>query len=386
MAVQIQVRRGTKAQLNTVMGGGSPLAQGELGFTTDTNEVYVSDGSAAHLVGKVMVGLLAARPAAGVSGRIYHATDDGGTFVDNGSSWTDVSGGITNLDDVADGTTYGKVLNTYLDTNRPDGVYNGTGKLTGATIQSHIDDTAKHREINDSGTATTDLWSADKIGTEIDNAIAGLDIQKDVLDIQTDATLDPGASPTQGDRYIITNAGALHANFGTITGVADGDIVGFNGTTFVVSYDVSTEGEGALVWDRDSDTFQKWDGTSWSEFGGLSGVTAGTGLSKSGNTINAGAGDGIDVAADTISVDVTDIIGHGLSEDGSNNIRVGGQGNGIGGGNGTNLFVQSDSTTGTSVAPVSVTANGVGVTIDDDSLGHTTGTIEVVKVDGGTFV
>lgn len=369
MAVQIQVRRGTKAQLDTVMAGGSPLAQGELGFTTDTNEVFVSDGSAAHLVGKVMVGLLASRPAAGISGRVYHATDDGGTFVDNGTSWADVSGGITDLDDIADGTTYGKVLNTYLDTNRPDGVYNGTGKLTGATIQSHIDDSAKHREINDSGTSATDLWSASKIGTEIDTAIAGLDIQKDVLDIQTDATLDPGASPTQGDRYIITDSGALHANFGTITGVGDNDIVGFNGSNFVVSYDVSTEGEGALVWDRDSDTFQKWNGTSWSEFGGLSGVTAGTGLSKTGNTINVGAGDGIDVAADTIAVDVTDILGDGISEDGSNN-----------------LTVNADATTGATVAPVSVGANGVGVQIDNDSLNHTAGVIEVVKVDGGSFV
>jgi len=45
------------------------------------------------------------------------------------------------------------------------------GSNSHSTIDSHIGDAAKHREINDSGTAATDLWSADKIGTEIDNSL-----------------------------------------------------------------------------------------------------------------------------------------------------------------------------------------------------------------------
>jgi hypothetical protein len=385
MAIQIQVRRGTKAQLDTVMAGGSPLAAGELGYTTDTHEVFVSDGSSAHLVGGVLVGLLADLPSAGISGRMYHATDSDATFVDDGSAWVDVSSGISSLDDVADGITYGRVLNTYLDSNRVDGVYNGTDKLTGATIQSHLDDATKHREINDSGSAATDLWSAEKIQLAIDQMAAGLDFQADVLNIQTDATLDPG-TPSVGDRYIITASSALNANFGTIAGIGDNDIVEYNGTAFTVVFDVSAQGEGVLVWDQASDTYQKYDGTSWSEFGGLSGVTAGSGLSKTDNTMNVGAGDGIDVAADSISVDVTDLLGTGLSEDGSNNIRVATQGNGIAGGDGTTLSVAADSVTGATVAPVSVTADGVGVSVDNDSLAHTAGVISVVKVDGGSFV
>jgi len=386
MAVQIRVRRGTKGQLDTVMGGGSPLVSGELGFTTDTNEVFVSDGTSAHLVGKVMLDTFANRPAAGVSGRLFHATDTDATYVDDGTTWVDVSGGISDLDDIADGTTYGKVLNTYLDGNRPDGLWDGSAKLTASGIRNHINDVAKHREINDSGSAATDLWSADKIGTEIDNALAGLDFQPDVLDIQTDATLDPGATPSTGDRYIISASATLHANFGTITGIGDDDIVEYNGSAFVVAYDISAEGEGALTWDQDSNTFQKWDGTSWEEFGGLSGITAGLGLTKSSNTLNVGPGDGIDVAADTVSVDVSDLVGTGIEDDGSNNFRLASQGNGIAGGAGSTLSVQADSTTGATVAPVSVVANGVGVTIDNDSLTHTAGTIEVVKVDGGSFV
>lgn len=386
MAVQIRVRRGTKAQLDTVMGGATPLVSGELGYTTDTSEVFVSDGSNAHLVGKVMLDTFANRPAAGVSGRLFHATDTDATYVDDGTTWVDVSGGISDLDAISDGTTYGKVLNTYLSTNRPDGLWDGSAKLAGSVIRTHLNDTAKHREINDSATGTTDLWSADKIGAAIDNAIAGLDFQADVLNKQTDASLDPGGSPATGDRYIITAASALHANFGTITGIGDNDIVEYNGTAFEVAYDVSVEGEGVLVWNRNDDVYEQYDGTSWTEFGGLSGVTAGTGLSKTGNTLNVGAGDGIDVAADTVAVDVSDLVGIGIEDDGSNNFRLAAQGDGITGGAGTTLSVQADSTTGATVAPASVGSNGIGITIDNDSLTHTTGTIEVSKVDGGSFV
>ncbi len=89
--------------------------------------------------------------------------------------------------------------------------------------------------------------------------------QQPVLDIQTDATLDPGASPTNGDRYIITDSGALNANFGTITGVGNGDIVEFDGTNFVIAWDASVQGEGAQVWDKDSSAAYQYNGTAWGQ-------------------------------------------------------------------------------------------------------------------------
>jgi len=49
MAVTIRLRRGTKAQLDTLMGS-TPMQSGEVGFTTDTKEVFVSDGTNAFLV------------------------------------------------------------------------------------------------------------------------------------------------------------------------------------------------------------------------------------------------------------------------------------------------------------------------------------------------
>lgn len=124
------------------------------------------------------------------------------------------------------------------------------------------------------------------VKSAIESGLSGLDFQKDVLAKQVDATLDPGASPTLGDRYIITDAGALHANFGSIAGLEDNDIVQFDGSEFIVAYDVSVQGEGALVWNRDQDYFERFDGTSWDEFGGLAGVTAGDGLTKTGNTLS----------------------------------------------------------------------------------------------------
>ncbi len=203
------------------------------------------------------------------------------------------------------------------------------------------------------GTAQTDAINL----SQLQGAVSGLDFQADVLDKQTDATLDPGATPTTGDRYIITNAGSLHANFGSITGVGDNDIVQYDGTDFIVSYDVSAEGEGALAWDESANVFQLWDGTSWEGFGGLSGVTAGDGLDKTSNTM---------------FVKVSDLVGTGIEDDGSNNFRLATQGNGIAGGNGSTLSVNPDATTGGDTAPVTVGADGVGVdvtSLDGDHLG-----------------
>ena len=139
----------------------------------------------------------------------------------------------------------------------------------------------------------------------VDSAIAGLDFQADVLDVQVDNTLDPGASPTTGDRYIITNSASLHANFGTITGVGDNDIVEYDGANFVVVYDVSVEGSGAIAWSTADSAFQYYDGTNWGQFGGIDALVAGVGLVKSGNVINVNLGAGISqLPTDEVGIDV----------------------------------------------------------------------------------
>lgn len=138
----------------------------------------------------------------------------------------------------------------------------------------------------------------------VDQALTGLDFQADVLNTQTDNTLDPGATPATGDRYIITDPANLNANFGSITGVAAGDIVEYDGTNFKVVYDVSTEGSGALAWDRAAAQFVYYN-TSWTGFGGLDSLVAGSGLAKTGNTLNVNMGAGIaQLPTDEVGLDL----------------------------------------------------------------------------------
>jgi len=154
-----------------------------------------------------------------------------------------------------------------------------------------------------SGTNTTQIATTAFVKAAIDLSIAGLDFQSDILTKQTDATLDPGAAPTLGDRYIISNTAALHANFGAIAGVGNNDIVQYDGSAFVVSYDVSVQGTGAISWNRGPNYFEYYNGSSWGEFGGLAGITAGAGLTKTSNTLDVVAADAsIQVNADSLQV------------------------------------------------------------------------------------
>ncbi|OQW46493.1 MAG: hypothetical protein A4S09_16380 [Proteobacteria bacterium SG_bin7] len=127
--------------------------------------------------------------------------------------------------------------------------------------------------------------------SQLDAALAGLDFQKDINALVADAsTTSPGTglpAAATGQRYILeSGTGSLHAGWGSISGVGNNDIVEYNGTAWVVAYDVSVLGEGALVWNRDQNYFMRWDGSTWNEFGGLAGITAGAGLLKSGNVLS----------------------------------------------------------------------------------------------------
>lgn len=156
-------------------------------------------------------------------------------------------------------------------------------------------------DLNFGGTHTLKNLSAPTDPTspvrliDLDNLKAGLDFQADVLATQVDGTLEPTASvlPDNENRYVVTDAATLNAAFGTIVGLEDGDIIQKSGDDYVVAYDVSVKGPGVLVWDRLASKFQKWDGTNWSEQGGLSGVTVSAGLSKEGNVLSVKFGAGV---------------------------------------------------------------------------------------------
>lgn len=58
---------------------------------------------------------------------------------------------------------------------------------------------------------------------------------------------------------------------------------------------------------------------------------------------------------------------------------------GLVGGGGTALAIKPDVTTGATVCPITIGTNGAGVTVDNSSIIHTSGTLSVNIVDGGTF-
>ena len=64
-------------------------------------------------------------------------------------------------------------------------------------------------------------------------------------------------------------------------------------------------------------------------------------------------------------------------------------GNGLSGGgdltSSRTINIDNDTETGATVAPLSITANGLGVTVDNSSITHTSGEITVSLVDGGAF-
>ena len=141
--------------------------------------------------------------------------------------------------------------------------YNKAGDTLGGVMN------AGGYEITSVGAPTGPNSAARKI--DVENAISGLNWQQDINGVQVDATLDPGAAPVEGDRYVLTDVAALHANFGVIAGVANNDIVEYIGGAFVVSFDVSADAkaEGAIAWDSTAKTYQRYVNGSWGSFGGL---------------------------------------------------------------------------------------------------------------------
>jgi hypothetical protein len=101
----------------------------------------------------------------------------------------------------------------------------GAGSNSHSTIDTHLGDATKHRQINDSGTSNTDLFSAAKIlqlVADINTAVTGSLIYKGGYDASTN-TPKLAATPiaiTQGWTYVVTTGG----NFFT-EAVQPGDMI-----------------------------------------------------------------------------------------------------------------------------------------------------------------
>lgn len=309
MAQTIQVKRGTRAELSTY----GALKAGEMGFCTDTKEIYIGDGTSNSMVGRALSGPETSRPAPASVGRLYYVssgTNIGYLYFDDGAAWrrvnaqklTDLTGTV---DDVTDGSTYAKVLKADITAGHPNKVSDGTNTKTAAEIKTHIDDATKHRLINDTGTAITDLWSAQKIKNEIELAKHNIEAQASIKDQNLTA---PPASPAEGERYIIP-AGATGVWSGKTSQIAE-----YQSAAWV--YYVPAVGWTAYV--DDEQKIYSWNGTAWVRTGGaLQTITAGSGLTGGGQadavTLNIGAGNGITVDADAITVTA----GKGITVDAS---------------------------------------------------------------------
>lgn len=252
--IPVKIRRGTRAQLD-----GITLADSELGFTTDTKEVYCGDGSTNHLIGGVQFDLIGNRPAAGVPGRIFVGTDNGATYIDDGTNWNNVSSSVTlatisgDLDDIDDGSTYGKVLLTEISAGRVSRVSDGSNISTALQIRNHIDDTTSHFIINDIGAADDETWSSNKITAAIAAVSQGLDPQDSVI---SQTSLAVSVSPSLGDRYISTTTGTAADGGGAISA---GNIYKWNGST----WDETAKSEGMHCWDETLNAAYVYNGTSW---------------------------------------------------------------------------------------------------------------------------
>nr|WP_312578332.1 DUF2793 domain-containing protein [Sedimentibacter sp.] len=291
----ITIRQGLKTNL-----AASTLALGEMGFCTDTKEVYIGDGTDNILTGRAMSGTEASRPSAGNLGRLYYVTSGnnmGYLYFDTGSIWTKVNAQkITDLsgslDDVTDGLSYSKVNKADITNGQVNKISDGINTKTAAEIKTHIDDATKHRVINDSGTSSTTLWSSQKTNSEIYNAIRGLEWQDSV---KSKTVTTPPSTPVKGDRYIIP-AGA--------TGVWSSK------TNQIANYNTSWEffapQEGWSTYIDAENKNYVFNGTDWVRSGEANQtITAGSGLSGGGMadniTIAVGAGNGIAVGTTTVS-------------------------------------------------------------------------------------
>lgn len=344
----IKFYRGSKAGLNTIISG-SGIEVGKPYFTTDNGkeELYVGTGvNTVALIGKVLVGAVGDMPAAGESGRAYMATDENyKLYIDDGSAWR--ASGITNIDDLSDGTNYARVAAAFVDASgRVTQIGDGTNTVTASQARGHIDDTTTNPHAvdiadavtqgNDVGgtiitglpapTSDNDAARKKYVDDEIDSAIAGLAGGIEWQDSALDIVLDPTSlSPSAGDRYLINGTGA-----GDWAG-HDNEIAEWSGSAW--TYTSPTTGMGIGV-DDETDRVYVYSGSVW--------------VAKYWENTTAGNG----------------------------NEKVG-----------TAIGVKADTTGGVNLATaVNVSANGVAIKVDDTSIEENgSGQLAVKEIDGGTW-
>lgn len=131
------------------------------------------------------------------------------------------------------------------------------------------------------GTAIEDTDAINK--KYVDELLALSSFQDDVVAVQRDATLVPNKTINPRSRYIIIDKTALHADFGSIVGLANNDIVEWDGSKFIVATDMSNfTSEYMLAYVEAEDAFYQYSASDdqWETASGLNEMAVGFGLAK----------------------------------------------------------------------------------------------------------
>lgn len=236
-------------------------------------------------------------------------------------------------------------------------------------------------EVRSSFNPTNDATLVNK--AYVDSVAAGLDAKESVraattaeVDLTTGGELViDGVSLADGDRVLVksqtdqTENGIYVCHTGAWTRAEDQDgnpasEVSSGNFTFVE--EGTQNGSTGWVLTGDGLITIGTDNLVWTQFSQAAEYLAGDGMSLTGNTF---------------SVDVDDLLGFGIENDGSNNLRVASSmaGNGLNGGSGSAFSIEANTTGGANLArAIDVSINGVAIKIDDATIGENgSGQLEV---------
>jgi len=202
--VTFQIYGTTKTNLDSMT-----LLEREMCFTIDTLEVYIGDSSGNKiLIGRAIVDTYANMPTAGVSGRIFVASDTKDVYVDDGNAWikttvhhlSELAG---TLDDISDGSTYGRVRKTELTNGLVSRVNDGSHSANAQELRQHLDNDSIHVPIDDTAHGPDNVISAAEVDERIQSAVSDAVFSNDRREPVLSRTTDEPTSPSEGDRYIV---------------------------------------------------------------------------------------------------------------------------------------------------------------------------------------
>jgi len=311
---------------------------------------------------------LAVDPYSGADASIAPlSVDADGAGVDTDDSTMTHTAGVIQIKDGGVDTT--QLANDAVDGDKLDTSATFDFNTGGGTVQV--------------GTPSGDNDAASK--SYVDNVAAGLKwkLPAKVVNTGTEIgslsglthTIDSISSFSDGDRVLLTSQTTdaaenglwvMHTGAWTRPDDFDTGEPAANAACFVEQGGSYADTMWVCTNDSGSDVIDT-DDLAFVQFGASTSYTWGAGLDNTGNTVFVGdANKGVQVNTDDVEVDGSEIAGNGIAQNGTNTWQI---------------DVDPYSGGDTSVAPVTVDANGVGVDTDDDTITHSAGVL-AVKADG----